>query len=206
MKISYAICVCNEHEDLERLIVFLRNLKDEEDEINVLVDTKHVTDQVTQVIEEYKDDLSICYRDFEMNFGDHRNYQIERCTGDYIFIIDADELPRDVLIQNIKTILKDSCADHLSIPRINIIPDLTPTQNKIFKFNVNESGWINWPDYQGRIFKNNGIIKYDNNQKLHENLSGMETPKVINANPSLALLHVKYTKRQLKQHNFYESM
>ena len=46
MKLSYAITVCNESKDLYSLISFLKRTKDTEDEINVLVDTAHVTPQV----------------------------------------------------------------------------------------------------------------------------------------------------------------
>ena len=47
MKLSYAITVCNESKDLYSLISFLKRVKDEEDEINVLVDTKQ--EQITVI-------------------------------------------------------------------------------------------------------------------------------------------------------------
>ena len=37
MKISYAICVCNEDNELNSLLSFLVKVVDDEDEINVLV-------------------------------------------------------------------------------------------------------------------------------------------------------------------------
>ena len=41
MKLSYAITVCNESKDLYGLISFLLKVKDQEDEINVLLDSKY---------------------------------------------------------------------------------------------------------------------------------------------------------------------
>jgi hypothetical protein len=43
VKISYAICVCNEHREIESLVNFLLKVKDAEDEINILVDSGKVT-------------------------------------------------------------------------------------------------------------------------------------------------------------------
>ena len=50
MILSYAITVCNESKDLFSLVSFLLKVKDEEDEINILIDTKHVTENVKNVI------------------------------------------------------------------------------------------------------------------------------------------------------------
>ena len=33
-------------------------------------------------------------------------------------------------------------------------------------WNVNDKGWVNWPDYQWRIWKNKPKIKWKN--KVHE--------------------------------------
>jgi len=205
MKITYAICVCDEHNELDRLLMFLKKTKHPDDDINLLIDTKNVTVPVRNVVEKHIDSLQVCERPFDMNFGKHRNFQFKQCTGDYIFIIDADELPREPLIKNIRGIIKDSESDCLAIPRINIIPDLTDEQNEEWKFNVNEHGWINWPDYTYRIFKNNSKIKYVK-QELHEVLSGADAQKSLVAHPSLAIWHIKYSTRQMKQHLLYKQI
>ena len=43
MKITYAICVCTESRELNDLLNFLTHVKDEEDDINILVDSSKVT-------------------------------------------------------------------------------------------------------------------------------------------------------------------
>ena len=93
MKLSYAITVCNESKDLYSLISFLKRTKDTEDEINVLVDTAHVTPQVLRVLEYFKDDIVMCERKFDGDFSAHRNFHTSKCSGDYIFIVDPDEMP-----------------------------------------------------------------------------------------------------------------
>jgi hypothetical protein len=50
VKISYAICVCNEDRELNSLVNFLLKVKDEEDEVNILVDSTNVTPEVRKVL------------------------------------------------------------------------------------------------------------------------------------------------------------
>jgi len=205
MKITYAICVCNEHEELNRLLSFLKDVKHEDDDINILIDTKNVTTSVKLVLEEFSKDITTCERDFDNNFGAHRNFQFTQCTGHYIFIIDGDEIPRVQLVKNMRNIINQSGADCIAVPRINIISDITDKYNQICKFNINEQGWINWPDFSFRLFKNNKNIKYEK-QKLHEVLSGFEKGCSVAAKPLLAIWHIKNIKRQMKQHDLYESI
>lgn len=191
MKITYAITVCNESRDLYSLISFLKDVIDEEDDINVLIDTAHVTESVNSVIEHFKDNIVTCERAFDGDFKSHRNFHIENCKGDYIFIIDPDEMPQELIIKKIKEIITTTEADLLMMPRINIVLGATRKWYEDHEFGdkINELGWVNWPDYTGRVFKNNGVIKYGNT--LHEKLEGYTNAKIITANPSLALYHIK---------------
>lgn len=182
MKISYAICVCDEHRELNSLLSFLVHVIDKDDEINILVDSGKVTPKVKSVLHQFNDRIVVNERKFCGNFSTHRNYHITKCTGDYIFVLDADEIPQENLIKNIKTF--DS--DILFIPRINIIPGYTKEWCKRMNFRINEVGWINWPDYQGRFLKtmvkSNGVwvfmnvlwdlIKYPNFKQIRVLRSG----------------------------------
>lgn len=189
MKFSYAITVCNEHKELYSLISFLKKVKDPEDEINVLVDKVHMTSKVEEVINTFKDDIVHNYIDFCGDFSEHRNHHIKLCTGDYIFVIDADEMPQELLIKNIKSGIEESGADLVFIPRINICPGYTQEWVDKLNFEVNQMGWINWPDIQGRIFKNNEVIKYKN--KVHEKISDYTNAITLQFDPLIALWHIK---------------
>jgi len=57
MKLSYAVCVCNESRELFSVLRFLVDNKDDVDEINVLVDSKNVTQQVRQVLAHFSDKI-----------------------------------------------------------------------------------------------------------------------------------------------------
>lgn len=200
MKISYAICVCNEHNELNSLLSFLSRVADSEDEINILVDSGKVTEEVRAVLKKFEKRIVVNERKFCGNFSKHRNYHITKCKGEYIFVLDADEIPQEALIKNIRNF--DS--DILYVPRMNIIPGHTEEWCKRMKFSVNEVGWINWPDYQGRYFKNNGKILWS--LGLHERLIGSDKVAQLQANPQLALWHVKSVEKQDKQDAFYSNL
>jgi len=194
MKLSYAITVCNESKDLYSLISFLKRTKDAEDEINVLVDTKHVTPQVLRVLEHFKNDIVTCEREFDGDFSAHRNYHTTKCSGDYIFIIDPDEMPKEKLITNIKNIIDETNADLVKVPRINICLGATDQWYKDHGFVVNECDWVNWPDYIDRVYKNDpSKIKYGNS--LHESIMGCEKQVPLSPHPKLAILHVKAVEK-----------
>ena len=203
MRLTYAITVCNEARELNDLISFLKRVKDDEDDINILVDSTKVTDDVRNVLKKHKG-LIVSERAFCGNFSEHRNYHASLCTGDYIFVIDADEMPRENLIKNIKGAIVETNAELLYVPRINICPGYTQKWLSKHSFNVNELGWINWPDFQGRVYKNNGIVKWT--KGLHETITGSENTKGLAANPDLSLWHIKSVEKQDLQDKLYKTL
>jgi hypothetical protein len=194
MKISYAICVCNESKDIYSLISFLKKIKDSEDEINILVDSAHVSPQVRSVLEYFKDDIVQNERDFDGKFATHRNYHFDKCSGDYIFYIDPDEMPQEVLIQNLKKIISETDSELIYIPRINICPGFTQAWLDKFRFTINDMGWINWPDLQGRIFKNIPSMRME--RELHEGFKDTVKKDIVQITPHLALFHIKSVEKQ----------
>jgi len=92
MKISYGITVCNEARELQHLIEFIFPLIDREDEILIVYDDNRVTGEVLDVIGHHTDIVKAFPFDFQQNFLENKNYMNSKCTGDYIFQIDADEI------------------------------------------------------------------------------------------------------------------
>ena len=104
MKISYSILTHNETVSLMKLIDFLLEHKDEEDEIVILDDysdnekTSAYLDVVCS-INEIKFEQRHLYKDF----ANQKNYLNGMCNGSYIMNIDADELLTKYFMKNIKT-------------------------------------------------------------------------------------------------------
>jgi hypothetical protein len=201
MKISYAITVCNELEEIKRLIPFLLEHKRPEDEIVILWD-----ENGDLKVWEYM--ISIPgprhFRDyFNKDFSEWKNKLSSVCEGDYIFQIDADEIPNDNLIENLPSILENN-VDVILVPRVNTVQGITQQHIQHWGWKQNEKGWIQWPDFQWRIYKNNPDIKWKN--KLHEVLDGYKTYSNLPEMEEYALYHPKTIDRQEKQNNFYSTL
>ena len=164
MKISYAIPVCNEHIELEKLLSFLLEHIDENDEIVVQCDKGNTTPEVYKVLNQAdqswqnnptKPPIKVIEFPLNGHFSNFKNNLKEHCTGDWIFQIDADELPHESLITNLKELLKlNTNTEMLLVPRVNTIEGLTQEHINKWRWNINEKGWVNWPDYQTRIIQN----------------------------------------------------
>ena len=103
MKISYAITVCNEIEEIKRLIPFLLEHKQEEDEIVIQQDDTNLDGAIYTYIESQKIKNNIKFIQHSLNgdFSQFKNNLTDNCTGDYIFQIDADEIPNEHLINSL---------------------------------------------------------------------------------------------------------
>jgi len=200
-KISYAITACDEHKELNTLINFLFNHKREEDEIVIQVDKSNHTQEVSEVIEAHK----LKKNEFELNndFASFKNNLKKICKGDYIFQIDADELPAEETVKNLHSILESNIdIDLFLVPRINIVNGITEDHIKKWGWKQNDNKWINWPDYQYRIFKNNFNIKWQG--KVHEHVVGAKTGSMLPETIEYALVHIKDIERQEKQNKSYD--
>lgn len=193
MNLTYTIQVCNESRELYSLLNFLSKVIDDEDEINVVVDSNRVTDKVRCVLEHFMKRINVHERPFD-NFKANSDFHIEKATGDYIFHIDADEMPQELLIKNLKNIIKESGSEVIAVPRINIDPGYTQAFLDRCKYNINEFGWINWPDFQTRIFKKCDHIKWTD--EMHTKLSGTNKFVAIKAEPKLAMWHIKSIEKE----------
>ena len=142
MKLSYGLTVCNEHQELKDLLEYLIKRIDAEDEIVIVYDQNRVTNEVMEVLDEYKEEVSSYPFNFQQNFLENKNFMNSKCTGDFIFQLDADELPHDFLLANLKGILEVNDIDLLITPRKNLVKGLTDEQVKKWGWNVNDQGWV----------------------------------------------------------------
>ncbi len=196
MLLSYAICVSTEVQEIQHLLRFLRETKAVDSEIVVLVDTtKNFPEDVLGK------DVKIIHREFDGDFASHKNFLNENCSGDYIFNIDADEIPQEGLMYTALKIASDGLQDAVYVPRINICPGYTAKFARDQKFNINEMGWINWPDYQCRIYKCG--LKWKG--KVHEKID-TNNPQALEAHPKHALWHIKSIERQTRQNKLYDEI
>ena len=206
VSISYCITTHNEGAIylkplLDRLIKYLQP----EDEI-VIVDDFSTDQSTVDVLEEYRDRVNLYFNSLDNDFASHKNFAKSKCTKEYIFFIDADENVHENLLTTLKEILYNNPSiEMFMVPRINIVQGLTEQHVQRWKWNVNEKGFVNYPDPQTRIVINKEEIKWEN--KVHERLVGHSSHTLLPfETEDYCLLHIKDIKRQELQNDFYEKL
>ena len=124
------------------------------DEI-IIVDSGS-TDNTLEIAKQYTD--KIYFNEFK-DFSDQRNFAIKKCTGDWIFTMDADEVMGENFFEFKKYLGKSYRA--ILFPRYNLV-SLDPI--------VHIKTTYHYSDWQARVFKNDGNCYYV--YPVHHQLKG----------------------------------
>jgi len=207
MKISYAITVCNEFVEIQRLVNHLLKHKRAQDNIVILYDQVNGDPEIESYLRSHSINGEFAWHksDFKGHFADWKNELNGYCTGDFIFQIDADEIPCTPILETLPLLLEQNPdVEVYLVPRVNTVEGLTDAHIKQWRWNVNSEGWVNWPDYQWRIYKNTPSIKWKN--KVHEVLEGFNQYANLPMEEDYSLYHPKTIQKQEKQNNYYDSL
>jgi hypothetical protein len=208
MKISYAITVCNEFLEIQRLVTFLLNHKRPQDNIVILYDELNGDKEIENFLRTHSINGEFVWHKgkFDLHFANWKNKLTSLCSGDYIFQIDADEMPNELLIKHLPPVLELNPDNEVYlVPRVNTVEGLTDEHIAKWGWHVMANGWVNWPDYQWRIWKNKPEIKWMN--KVHEKLEGFTTYSHLPADTeAFCLYHPKTIQKQVKQNNLYDTI
>lgn len=215
MKISYAITVCNELQEIQRLITFLLQHKRPQDEIVVQMDLtlddmkNHPEDkrQVHSYLMKHnaQGNIRVAFCPLNNDFAAFKNNLTQHCTGDYIFQIDADEIPCTPILESLPDILQGNPdVDVYLVPRVNTVEGMNQDHMQQWGWNVNAEGWVNWPDYQWRIYRNDGTVTWKN--RVHEVLQGFKKYATLPMEEDYSLYHPKTIERQIKQNQYYNTL
>jgi hypothetical protein len=207
MTISYAITVCNEIQEITKLLNFLQLHIRKEDEIVIQYDESSVTDEVMdylKLMDSMHENHKVVGFPLNKDFASFKNNLKSHCTKDYIFQVDADEIPHEFLVEYLGQVLQENPVDIVFVPRVNTVEGLTDAHIQKWGWKVNEKGWVNWPDYQTRIYKNTPDVTWMN--KVHERITGYDTFSNFPAEEQWCLYHPKQIDRQEQQNEFYETI
>jgi hypothetical protein len=207
MKLSYAITVCNEFEETINLITTLLNYKGENSEVVVLLDMPKASTELVEYLELQANAnyIELIESEFDNDFAQWKNFLNSHCKGEWIFQLDADESLSADLIVNLEDILDDNTdKDLIVVPRINIVNGITQEHIQKWGWQVNERGWINFPDVQTRLYKNSETIGWAG--KVHERIIGYETYTNFPGDEIYCIKHIKEIERQEKQNNYYATL
>ena len=202
MKISYSILTHNETKSLEKLLRFLVKWKDEGDEI-VILDDFSDNQKTKELLDFYVSAHDIVFeqRNLLGDYGGQKNHLKSMCSGDYSFNLDADEMISRWFIKNVHDILEENPIDLIFLPRINMVEGLTQEHMRYWGWSVNEEGWVNFPDWQGRLFKNRPNIKWE--KPVHEMIAGFQTYAHLPTEKPFCIRHNKTIEKQEQQNQKY---
>ncbi len=209
MKISYAITVCNEHKEVEKLLTFLFEHKRNQDQVVVQMDKDNVTKEVIDICERFESkqasEYNLVQYSLDKNFAAYKNNLNKSCAGNWIFQIDADEIPNEYLIEALPFILEaNEDTEAFWVPRVNTVAGITEEHIAKWGWRVDDQGWVNFPDWQMRIYQNNEDIYWV--KPVHEQLRGYTKFANLPAEEKYALYHPKNIGRQEQQNKFYETI
>jgi len=141
-KISVVINTLNEEKNIALAIKSVREFADE-----VVVVDMHSEDKTCEVAESLGAKVFTFERKSYVEPA--RNFAISKASGDWIFILDADERATPQLLAKLKKIVKENQYDFVNIPRKNLI----------FGKWIRHSLW--WPDYNIRFFRKGSVTWKD---------------------------------------------
>jgi hypothetical protein len=204
MEISYAITVCTELEEIKQLLPFLLKNKRKEDEVVVLFDLTNGSEEVKKYLLQTSE-VKAVFDWFKGDFSEWKNKLNSLCTGDYIFNIDADEIITETFMSTLPTIIENNPeVEFYWVPRENYVTGLTPKHIQEWGWRVDVQNRVNYPDYQGRIYKNSSEIKWKN--KVHEVLIGYKQYASLPEVSHLSINHTKTIEKQEKQNSYYNTL
>lgn len=212
--ISLAVTVHNEGEYLRKLLnqlipycertgnelVILDDYSDDRATADMIVETLARAGKVGSKLS-----VRVAYRKLDGDFAAHKNHLNRMCTGKYIFQIDADETLHEELLESLEELVTlNHTVDLFLVPRVNIVNGLTDDDIKRWGWQVNDKGYVVWPDYQTRLYRNAPDIMWKG--KVHERIAGHKTMTPLPAEEVWALYHIKDIERQRKQNQFYSTL
>jgi len=208
VNITYAVTVCNELDEITRLVNFLHPRIQKEDEILIQYDTDGATEQVInylRIIGELHQNINIINFPLNRDFASFKNNLKNHSNGIFILQLDADEIPSEFLIENMHDLIESNLdIDLFFVPRVNTVDGLTEEHIQKWGWNVNEKGYVNWPDLQTRLYRRTSEIEWDG--KVHERIKGYNTLTILPLEENYAIYHPKGIERQTKQNEFYDTI
>lgn len=206
MVLSYAITVCNEHVEIQKLVTFLLDNKRTQDEIVITFDSKNGSKDVEEYLRSHSVNAEFNWHPFEFtgDFAKLKNYTKSMCSGDFIVHLDADELPHETLMEQLPQIIEMNDVDLIWLPRVNTVDGITPEHIQKWGWKLSEKGWVNYPDYQARVFRNTDNIKWI--KPVHEYITGCKTYAHLPPYEELSLYHHKTIKKQEQQNKLYDDI
>jgi glycosyltransferase involved in cell wall biosynthesis len=205
MFLSYLVTCHNETDSLNKLLGKIQKFISKNDECIILDDFSNEKSTL-EILENYSkiENFFIHKHLLNNDYGAHKNYGISICKKSFIFQLDADECPTDLFLENINEILEsNSDNEAIWIPRLNIFKGVTQEDIRMWGWKY-DGKYINFPDYQSRLFRNLPHIRYQ--RRLHEKVEGFKSYTFIPPQKDYAIVHEKTIEKQRQTNINYNKL
>ncbi|MBE6051349.1 MAG: glycosyltransferase [Clostridium sp.] len=179
MELSIAMIAKNEEKNLDRTLQALQCLNNKIDYEIIIVDTGS-TDKTKDIAKNYTD--KVYDHPWNGNFADMRNISLKYCTGDWILVIDADEV-----LENPEVLIEFMNSDKAILFKSAIVN---------FKNIMSENGNKFVYGSLVRMFKNTPDLKYVG--RVHEQAVAKEPRATTN----ITFLHYGYSRDDYEVMNY----
>ena len=149
MKLSVAIITFNEERIISKTLAAIRGIADE-----VVIVDSHSTDRTVDIAKSFG--AKVYIEDWK-GFGPQKNSAIDKCSGEWVLFLDADEVVSSELAINIKDVICSNIAESVFKIKLNCV---------CFNKEIKYGGWSK--KYHIRLWKN-GTVRYDD-EFVHESL------------------------------------
>jgi glycosyltransferase involved in cell wall biosynthesis len=178
--VSGVLVTYNEEKVVRKALESLSRFTDE-----IILFDSFSTDNTIDIAKEFNCQI------YQHEFDNHRNQKnraIEKCTKDWVFLIDADEYLEEKLISSIELLINNKdMVDTFYFPRKNY---------------VDGDGPMGFPDTQARLFRN--YVRHWGHPFHHRADGGSKKSTAVMEFGSI--VHDKTLARQEKQNKLYYSM
>lgn len=168
-------------------------------------------DKTIDILNSYSESISnsdvfkIFEHEWDDDFSKQKNFCISKAKNDWVVFIDADETYEHIFWNQLPWIIaeaEEKKVDCISFPRKNFITNLKGNELEEYAKKNDWKiapifNWVNYPDYQQRLFKSS--LRYTG--KTHERIVGYETGVRVNG---IHCLHYKTVERQNKSFKLYQ--
>ena len=161
MKLSVGIITLNEEKIIEKTLKSVEAIADE-----IIIVDSNSSDKTIEIAKSFG--AKVFIEDWK-GFGPQKNSVIEKCNGDWILLIDADEELSEGLVQKIREIVNGK--NDYNVYKIN-------RSSVCFGKRIRYGGWSN--QYAVRLWKKNSVKVNDN--FVHEDYLTKESIGFIKEN------------------------
>ena len=138
-----------------------------------------------------------------MNNSDNKN-NVKKVRKTTIKEVESPDTKTDKKIYNYGNRYKGKYKETQKKQYLKKKESMTPDDIQKWGWNISEQGWVNYPDVQGRLYRNKQSIFWAG--KVHEKIQGYESYSIFPPEELYSIKHIKDIDRQRKQNDFYEQL